>query len=550
MNKTAIVAATALCIGTPALAQDRTAAIDRMFDWVTVGSPGCVVAASHNGQRVVNRAYGLADISRNRPLDATSAFDAASIVKQFVAASVLLLVEDGRLSLDDKVHKHIPQLPDYGHTITINHLLTHTSGIRDWTGILPLTDDSPDALTLTLRQRGLDFAPGEEWAYSNGGYVLLKEIVERVSGMSFADFTRRRLFEPLGMTSTVYRIDLETFEPNRARAYEKGRDSWEEDMDLGTQRGGGGALISTASDLVTWGDALSSNRLGAFVSEKLVEPARLNNGRQLHYGRAIFLDANYGGPVLWHTGGSAGYRSILVRHPQQKLTTAIMCNSGEVADRTAFARQIFEMFVPGDRNAEAAPPTAATRPAAANVSPTDLSARAGLFFSERTGLPLRVIVNGGRLGIAGSGPLIPLDSARFRNPSGSLSFMSQAEFEVRFVSSDEFEMKTKEGVVTRYRRAQPHAPTPAELATFSGRYSNDELRSLVEIVPDGAGLIMRSVATPEKSLTFTAVGRETFMLRLMTIRFIRDDAGNVIGYDYSNPVVRNLRYTRGNGPAR
>jgi CubicO group peptidase (beta-lactamase class C family) len=127
------------------------------------------------------------------------------LTKPFVAAAVLLLVEDGKLSLTDDVRKDIPQLPDYGHKIMVDHLLTHTSGIRDWTGILPLTAGKDDALTVILRQRGLNFAPGEEWLYSNSGYVLLKEIVARRSGMSFDEFTRKRLFEPLGMKNTAYR---------------------------------------------------------------------------------------------------------------------------------------------------------------------------------------------------------------------------------------------------------------------------------------------------------------------------------------------------------
>ncbi len=200
--KLASFAVTSLLIATPALAQDKTNEIDKVFSWVTPGMPGCAVAASLNGKQVVNRAYGMADLERNVPITPDTVFDAGSVVKQFVAASVLLLVEDGRVSLTDDIRKYIPELPDTGYKITIDHLLTHTSGIRDWTGIVPFAAGDPDALTVTLRQRGLNFAPGEEWAYSNSGYVLLKEMVGRVSKMAFGDFTRKRLFEPLGMKST------------------------------------------------------------------------------------------------------------------------------------------------------------------------------------------------------------------------------------------------------------------------------------------------------------------------------------------------------------
>ena len=154
--------------------QDTTA-IDKLFSWASPTTPGCVVALSQHGKLLVNRAYGSADLERNVPLTQTSVFDIGSVRKQFVAAAVLLLVEDGRLALADDIRKHFPELPDYGHVVTVNHLLTHTGGIRDWTGLLPLAGGNADVLTLILRQRALNFAPGEAWAYSNSGYVLLTD---------------------------------------------------------------------------------------------------------------------------------------------------------------------------------------------------------------------------------------------------------------------------------------------------------------------------------------------------------------------------------------
>src|SRR5215216_2603447 len=165
---------TALLFGTPVYAQDKTSEIDKIFSWATPATPGCAVAVSQHGKLVVNRAYGSADLERDVPLSPSSIFDIGSVRKQFVAAAVLLLVEDGRLSLSDDIRKHFPELPDYGHKVTVDHLLTHTSGIRDWQGLRSLVGGSvDDVVGLTLRQRGLNFAPGEEWSYSNSGYVLL-----------------------------------------------------------------------------------------------------------------------------------------------------------------------------------------------------------------------------------------------------------------------------------------------------------------------------------------------------------------------------------------
>jgi CubicO group peptidase (beta-lactamase class C family) len=163
---------------------------------------------SQHGQQVVNRAYGLADLERSVPVTTDTVFDVGSVRKQFVAAAILLLVEEGKLALSDDVRKHIPQLPDYGSKITLDQMLTHTSGLRDWPGLLNLADGDLDAWTMILRQRALNFTPGEEWSYSNSGYVVLTEIVTRVSGMPFAEFARKRLFGPLGMKATTYVVDM------------------------------------------------------------------------------------------------------------------------------------------------------------------------------------------------------------------------------------------------------------------------------------------------------------------------------------------------------
>ena len=155
---------TALLVGTLAYAQDKTREVDEIFGWATPNSPGCVVGVSQHGQVLVNRAYGMADLERGVALTPKTVFDVGSVTKQFVAASILLLVDEGRMSLSDDVRKYVPELPDYGHKVTIDHLLTHTSGIRDWVWLSQVTGGKEDVLTLILRQRGLNFAPGEEWS--------------------------------------------------------------------------------------------------------------------------------------------------------------------------------------------------------------------------------------------------------------------------------------------------------------------------------------------------------------------------------------------------
>ena len=534
---------TAMLIALPAEVQEKTVEVDKIFSWVSPAGPGCSIAVSHDGTRVVSRSYGLADLEREVPITADTVFDAASVVKQFVAAATLLLVEEGRLSLAEDIRKYLPELPDYGHRITLDHLMTHTSGIRDWTGLGPLTGRNIDALALTLRQRSLDFPPGEEWAYSNGGYVLLKEIVARTSGRTFAEFTRDRLFGPLGMTKTAYVANLRTIVSNRALAYEKAGNQWTLDVQLDNDRGGGGALMSTPGDLLLWNDAIAAGRLGAFVTQKLQEPAKLNSGRTLGYARGLFLDTNRGGKVQWHSGGSAGYGTFLARFPEQHLSVATMCNAGEAATGGAYARRIFELFVPAGTPAAGAVP-GEERPPFRETNGVDLKGRAGLFFSETDGHPLRLGVEGGTLRVAGGPVLETVSPNTFRNPRGSLRFMSQDEFVLTFVSADRLELTSMEGKTTRYRRAEAYAPTPADLDAFAGRYENEESRAALDIAPKGNGLVARVNWNGAQAFEFRPVDRDTFQMGGMLLRFRRDQSGKPTGLDYSNPVVRKIQFAR------
>ena len=525
-------------VGTPAHAQDKTAEIDKIFSSATQSTPGCAVAVSQRGKLVVNRAYGSADLERDVPLSPNSIFDVGSVRKQFVAAAVLVLVEDGKLALSDDIRKHFPELPDYGHKVTIDHMLTHTSGIRDWQGLRALMGVSvDDVVGLTLRQRGLNFAPGEEWSYSNSAYVLLTELVARASGMSFGDFTRKRLFEPLGMKTTSSPGDLRDVIRNRALGYVKEGNGWRVGMYVGNERGsgGGGAIISSAADLVAWNDALTSGRLGAFVTGKLQEQARLNNGRKLRYARGLFVDSYPGGTQVSHSGGAAGYSAWLGRLPEEGLSVAVLCNSDE-ANATVFARRVADQFLPP------APPAPAQGVA---VTGLDLSGKAGLFVSEGTGELLRLVVNKDELRIPGArAALIPVTRDRFRNPPGDLYFRSQDEFELSFLSPDEFELKSMEGKTTRYRRAQPYAPTAADLQAFAGRYENDEVSTVFKVVAGQGSLMFHREGSGGKGSELKPVYRDTFQIGPVTVRFVRDNAGKVVAFDYSNPLIRNLRLTR------
>jgi CubicO group peptidase (beta-lactamase class C family) len=523
------------------IAQDKTSDIDKVFSWASPTAPGCACTVYQNGKLIAHRAYGSADLERAVPITTSSVFDAGSLRKQFIAAAVLLLVEEKRLALTDDIRKYIKELPDYGHKITIDNLLTHTSGIRDWTGMQQLAKDNPDALTLAFRQRGLNFVPGEEWAYSNSGYALAKEIVARVSGVPFAEFTRKRLFEPLGMQSTSFREDLRAPIKDRALAYNKIDGQWKVAMLLDNDRGGGGALFTTAADLALWNEGLTGNKLGRFVSAKLQEPARLNNGRVLSYGRGLMLDTFRGTPEIWHSGSAEGYKSWLGRYPAYGISIGIMCNSGDGTDRRSFARRIFNVLVPDTAGSQ---PEFNPLPPLANVEGLDVNSKAGLYFNEKTGEALRLVTFQGRLRVDNGPGFVAESKERFKRWGAVISFMSQDAFALNFLSPDEFELQSMEGAITRYRRAQPYSPTPTDLSAFAGRYESTEIGSVFQVAPAASGIEVSLGHDPDRKIPFKAVAPDTFQASQIFIHFVRDKQGKVIAFEFTNPLVRKIPFTR------
>lgn len=540
MSRSLALPLAALLFTGPLHAQDPIARVDSIFSFATAETPGCAVGVSQRGKVAVNKAYGLADLEKRTPLGPGSLFDIGSTQKQFTATSILLLAQDGRLALSDDIRKHLPELADYGHTVTVDNLLTHTGGIRDWTGILPMAPEGTDVATLLQRQRGLNFAPGTQWLYSNGGYELAKTIVARVSGMPFAEFTRTRIFEPLGMTSTAYVPDIMQAGANAALGYQKEDNGWKPYMRLGNNRGGG-AIVSTVGDMVRWQDALAAGKLGAFVTEKLHEQTRLSNGRKLNYARGVIVDSTPGGVVISHSGGAAGFSTWMGRVPEHDLSVAVTCNFDPVSATELAGRVIDGVFLPPvDRQALAR----ARAGAPVAVPGVDVSGRAGLYFDEETGEPMRLGVANGRLMIANGPPLVPVSDSSFRPPRPNMFFRSGDDFMLTFVDPDHIAIRSMEGDETRYRRATPYTASPSDLQAVGGRYESPDLGAVYEIVPDANAITMRMEAAPDRAIKLAAVDRDTYMFRMMIVRFRRDASGKVVGFEYSNPVARNIGFTR------
>jgi CubicO group peptidase (beta-lactamase class C family) len=297
-----VLAAIAVAVWSEAAcAQDKkSAAVDEVFaDVAKPGSPGCALAVARAGRIIYEKGYGLADIEQSVSITPQSVFDIGSTSKQFTAASILLLEKQGKLSVNDDIRKYLPEIPDYGHKITILHLLNHTSGLRDYLTLFELagintdsvtTDD--DALGIIASQKALNFEPGSEWLYSNSGFFLLSVIVRRVSGKTLTEFAAENIFAPLEMKHTVYRDSHTLIVPHRALAYDAKEK--EEGYSINVsyfEQTGDGAVHTSVEDLLQWDENFYSGKVGGkeFLAE-LQEPGKLNSGKPLTYAKGLMVE--------------------------------------------------------------------------------------------------------------------------------------------------------------------------------------------------------------------------------------------------------------------
>ena len=344
-----------LSAGIPAGAQVKEGkAVDEVFvDLTAPGSPGCALAVAQNGKTIYERGYGLANIEENLAISPQTVFDIGSTSKQFTAASILLLEKQGKLSVNDDIRKYLPEIPDYGHKITILHLLNHTSGLRDYLTLFELagvnvdgvtTDD--DALAIIAHQKALNFEPGSEWLYSNSGFFLLSVIVKRVSGQTLREFAAENIFAPLEMKQTVYRSEHTQLVPDRALAYDPKEGGTGYTMDVSYfEQTGDGAVHTSVEDLLKWDENFYSGKVGGkqFLAE-MQEAGKLNSGKTLDYAKGLFVGKRRGLRFVDHGGSWGGYRAQLLRYPEQHFSVACLCNLAN-ADPDKRAFQVADVFL-------------------------------------------------------------------------------------------------------------------------------------------------------------------------------------------------------------
>ncbi len=502
----ALACACALAAAPPA---DAPAKVDGIFAKWTASTPGCAVGVATDGVPVLAKGYGMADLEHDVPITAQSIFEAGSVSKQFTAAAVLLLARDGKLSLDDQVRKYIPELPDYGSSLTIRHMLNHTSGLRDWGSVAAIggwprtrrVHTQANMLDIASRQKALNFVPGTHWSYSNTGYNLAAMIVTRVSGKPFPEFTHERLFVPLNMTHTSWRDDFTRVVKGRAIAYSGGPD-FHTDMPFEDVYGNGG-LLTTVGDLLKWNEHFDAPKAGdAELIADQQRPGHFNDGRPHGYGLGLFLEMYKGLREVNHSGSTAGYQAFLTRLPEQRVSVAVLCNVSS-ATPAAYAHQVADVYL-GDRakTSQATPH---------GLTAAQINADHGLYRSTLTGLALTI----------GAEP----DNRHW-------TFDAQGA-----VATDAY------GTGETYQRVDEWSPSASALAAYAGTYASDEAETEMTTTIEAGHLELKR--RPDISIPLTPIYLDAFKAdTLGTIIFRRDPAGQITAFSVVQDRVWDLRFTQ------
>jgi CubicO group peptidase (beta-lactamase class C family) len=530
--------------------------IDPIFsDFTPKGamSPGCAVGVYRAGEIVFSKGYGYADVEHDAPITDTTPFYTASLSKQFTAAAVLLLAADGKVSLDDDVRKYVPELPDFGPRITLDHLLHHTSGLRDYHLLLQLDGLNEEnvitrreVLWLLGHQRSLNFPPGAHISYSSSGYVLLAEIVARVSGESFHAFLAQRVLEPLGMKDSFVREDHARPVPHRAIGYTLGPDKQLRILMAHIEYDGSSNFVTTTRDLAKWDANFYDPKVGgqALIDGMRVQ-GKLTDGGLLDYAMGLYEMDTHGLHLEEHNGSFMGYRSTLLRYPTERLTVSLLCNTTE-ADPDALGEKVSAVFLP-----QLVAPERPSLPSPSATPPAfgfDLKTLDGSYVDQATAEVRALDTTGGVVHL------------RFGKGLG-------ATRELVPVGPGDLLVKGRQGVHYTYEPAKgAHAPQivrlvqsgeapltlvrtelvdkVVNLAEYRGRFGSDELANDLETRVEDGHLVEGPIGGAAIRLPITPVARDLFVSDDVGWKFERDARHKIIRLVVSTDRARGVVLVR------
>ena len=529
--------------GGAAAAQDTrepyASRVDALFaDLNRKSSPGLAIAVVRDGKVILRRGYGLASIEHRVPITPSTVFDIASLSKQFTGLAVAMLVSEGRIKLSDDIRKYIPELPDFGRPITIDHLLRHTSGLRDWPGSLSVAGwqlhdviSFKQILTLAYNQRTLNFVPGSEYLYSNTGYNLLAEMIQRVTGRSFRTWTDEHFFRPLRMVNTHVHDDYTEVIANRAFGYAPGRNGTYRSTPNNLTGVGSSSIFSTVDDLARWlinfGDATVGGKTAISL---MLTPGKLDDGTPVTYGFGITAGSNrYKGlPFFTSSGEWASFNSYDAYFPEQKFGVVVLANANSnVINAQQAVIKISDIYLEKDFTIKP-PAQPSSTEQKSNPTAAMLDEYAGVY---RLGPDSHVRIH--RYGAV-------LLSQESHHGHSLMSPKSEREFVVSREDDEAtivFHRDADEKVMSltyRDRRApridSSETHPPASLADYAGDYDSEELGTSYRVIVRNGALEIQHRRRGTVPLTW--LWREEFGsldTYLASIDFKRDNAGRVTG---------------------
>jgi CubicO group peptidase (beta-lactamase class C family) len=530
---------------------ERTAAL--FADWNRPDGPGCSVAVTRAGATVFEQGYGTANLEHGVPIRPSSVFHVASVTKPFTAMSILLLARDGRLSPDDDVRRHLPEWAG-PPGVTIRHLLSHTGGMRDAFLLIEMAAprDGPlhqRLVDLLTAQRELVEPPGRRFFYDNGAYVLLAEIVRRVSGQPLRAFVEERIFRPLGMRQSHLHDDAGEIVPGLATGYTRSADGRLRVAPVPGVVGNAG-LYTTAADLGRWLRNFSAPVVGdaALFTAMATVPA-LPAGETTAYGLGLWVERPGGRRTLSHGGGDPGASAYVVRYPEQDLGVAVLCNIDGV-DVTALARRVADLHL-------GLPSTAASAPVAASgtnsagprtpfaVTPAALAANEGLYRAPADESLMRIFVRDGVLhgspgaGAEGGWPVTPLGGDRFAIETTPIVL----EFAAAAHGGRTMRIVGERPTPIVLERVTSYTPSAAVLSGLAGAYRSDELSTTYTLrVRDG---VLIAEIPGRSPIALQPIRPDAFAGSLVgSITFARDASGRATGFTVHSYAARGLRFVR------
>ena len=467
--------------------------------------------------------------------------DHGSVSKQFTAASVVLAAEQGYLSLDDDVRKYIPELADYGHAITLRQMIHQTSGFRDFYTLLDLSGhdavdfNSPEEiLKLVVHQRGLNNVPGDEWIYSNTNYFLLGVVVKRVTKKSLAEFAAANIFKPLGMSHTLFYDDHTLVVPGRVAAYDSDpHDSFRVDWSTTFELVGAGGLMSTVDDLFLWDRNFYANRLGkGTLVPELQTPGVLNNGNKISYAMGLDLGDYRGLPIVEHGGGLFGYRTELLRFPEQKFSVICLCNIAS-AEPENLARKVADIYL-----ADQLQPGASALNPSRNENVPDPAEFTGKYLDPRTHLMYTFTASKGNL-MAWGAVLRRINANQFYDLGSNV-----ITFEA-FNGTMHARLDLKGETYFSGSRVQELHVGESVLASYTGQFRSAELDSVYGLSLEKDSLLLTLLNRTNPPQKLTPIGKDEFDAGdIGRLVFERGSGGRVFGFRVFTQAARGIAFKK------